>query len=93
MIRGETNASGLGLDRPNYRSALAMLHAEPPDLKDPHSIKWRLSYGVAEFCGVPIYRTPRQNGLKCIGIPSDVQFATWLLDPSLTWCSPNCTRI
>jgi hypothetical protein len=23
----------------------AMLHADPPDLKDPHKIKWRLSYG------------------------------------------------
>ena len=25
----------------------AMLHADPPDLKDPHKIKWQLSYGVA----------------------------------------------
>jgi Protein of unknown function (DUF2786) len=58
----------------------AMLHAEPPDLKDPHSLKWRLSYGVAEFCGVRIYRTPHQTGLKCVGMPSDVQLAMWLLD-------------
>jgi hypothetical protein len=56
------------------------LHADHPDLKDPHSIKWRLSYSVAQFCGVQIYRTPHQTGLKCIGLPSDVEFAMWLLD-------------
>ena len=58
----------------------AILHADPPDLKDPHQIKWRLSYGVAEFCGVKIFRSRRETGLKCIGMPSDVQFAMWLLD-------------
>jgi Protein of unknown function (DUF2786) len=58
----------------------AMLHADPPDLKDPHSIKWRLSRGVGEFCGVQIFRSRHQTGLKCIGMPSDVQFAMWLLD-------------
>jgi hypothetical protein len=25
-----------------------MQHADPPDLKDPHSIKWRLCYGVEQ---------------------------------------------
>jgi len=58
----------------------AMLHADEPDLGDPHKIKWRLVYGVSQFCGVTIYRSPRQTGLKCIGMPSDVQFAMWLLD-------------
>src|SRR5215471_2908147 len=58
----------------------AMQHEDAPDLQDPHSIKWRLSYAVAQFCGVTIYRSPRQTGLKCIGMPSDVQFAMWLLD-------------
>jgi hypothetical protein len=62
------------------RDEAAILDAEPPDLKDPHNIKWRLSPGVAEFCGVKIYRPRRQTGLKCIGMPSDVQFARWLLD-------------
>jgi hypothetical protein len=57
-----------------------MQHADPPDLKDPHSIKWRLSYAVAEFCGVQIFRSRHQTGLKCVGMPSDVQFAMWLLD-------------
>ena len=58
----------------------AMLHADPPDLKDPHNIKWHLSYGVAQFCGVQIFRSRRETGLRCIGMPSDVQFAMWLLD-------------
>jgi hypothetical protein len=55
-------------------------HSDPPDLKDPHSIKWRLSYSIAQFCGVQIFRSRRQTGLKCIGMPSDVEFAMWLLD-------------
>jgi hypothetical protein len=58
----------------------AMLHADPPDLKDQHKIKWRLTYSVRRFCNVEIYRTRHQTGLKCIGLPSDVQFAMWLLD-------------
>jgi hypothetical protein len=56
------------------------LHTDPPDLNDPHKIKWRLSLAVGEFCGVQIYRSRGQTGLKCIGMPSDVQFAMWLLD-------------
>jgi Protein of unknown function (DUF2786) len=55
-------------------------HADPPDLKDPHSIKWQLSYAVAQFCGVRIFRSRHETGLKCIGMPSDVEFAMWLLD-------------
>ena len=57
-----------------------MLHADPPDLTDPHKIKWRLGGGVSEFCNVQIYRSRGETGLKCIGLPSDVQFAMWLLD-------------
>jgi hypothetical protein len=58
----------------------AILHADPADLKDPHKIKWRLSHAVGEFCGVQIFRSRYQTGLKCIGMPSDVQFAVWLLE-------------
>jgi hypothetical protein len=58
----------------------AMLHADPPDLKDPHKLKWRLSYGISQFCGVQIFRSRRETGLQCIGMPSDVQLAMWLLD-------------
>ena len=62
------------------RDEAAMLHADPPDLKDPHKIKWRLSRAVGDFCGVEIFRSRHQTGLKCVGMPSDVQFAMWLLD-------------
>lgn len=56
------------------------LHADPPDLKDPHKIKWRMTYAVGQFCNVQIFRKPNETGLTCIGLPSDVQFAMWLLD-------------
>jgi hypothetical protein len=55
-------------------------HSDLPDLRDPHKIKWRLSYGIARFCNVQIFRSRHETGLKCIGMPSDVQFAMWLLD-------------
>lgn len=58
----------------------ATLHEDAPDLKDPHQIKWRLCYGVGQFCNVQIFRSRHQTGLKCIGMPSDVEFAMWLLD-------------
>jgi hypothetical protein len=58
----------------------AILHADPPDLKDPHKLKWRLSYAISKFCNVQIFRSRQQTGLQCIGMPSDVQFAMWLLD-------------
>jgi hypothetical protein len=58
----------------------AILHADAPDLKDPHQIKWRLCGGVSAFCNVLIYRSTGETGLKCIGLLSDVQFAMWLLD-------------
>jgi Protein of unknown function (DUF2786) len=70
----------------------AILHADPPNLKDSHKIKWRLSDAVAEFCGVEIFRSRHQTGLKCIGMPSDVQFAMWLLDSLADFLLRNCTR-
>lgn len=56
------------------------MHADAPDLKDPHKIKWRLCYGVGQFCNVQIYRMPHESGLTVVGMPSDVQLAVWLLD-------------
>jgi hypothetical protein len=58
----------------------AMLHAEPADTSDPHKIKWQLCGAVSEFCDVRIYRKVPEAGLKFIGLPSDIQFAQWLLD-------------
>jgi hypothetical protein len=57
-----------------------MQHSDPPDLKDPHKIKRRLTYGASQFCNVQIFRSRRETGLRCIGLPTDVQFAMWLLD-------------
>src|SRR6516165_1534573 len=54
------------------KDEVAMLRADPPDLKDPHKIKWRLTYAVGQFCGVQIFRSRHETGLKCIGMPSDV---------------------
>jgi hypothetical protein len=48
--------------------------------ENPHSLRWRLSYGVRIFCGVEIYRHPHRNETHFIGLPSDVEFARWLLD-------------
>ena len=71
----------------------AMLHADPPDLKDPHKLKWQLCHGVSEFCGVQIYRSRRETGLKCIGMPSDVQLRCGCSTALLTSCSQNSMRI
>jgi hypothetical protein len=62
------------------KEEVAILHKDAPDLADPHGIKWRLTYAVGRFCGVRIFRPRRQTGLNAIGLPSDVQFAMWLLD-------------
>jgi hypothetical protein len=35
------------------KNETAMMHADPPDLKDPHKIKWRF-----DLCGCPILRRP-----------------------------------
>jgi hypothetical protein len=64
-----------------------MMHVDPSDVRDPHRIKWRLSYGVARFCGVEIFHSrnrqhhkPGEGVFKCVGLPSDTEFAMWLLD-------------
>jgi len=67
-------------DVQDAKDAAVVMHADPADLKDPHSIKWRLTYAVGEFCGVQIFRPRHATGLKVVGMPSDVQFAGWLLD-------------
>jgi hypothetical protein len=60
----------------------AILRSEPKGTKDPHRIKWQLLYGVCEFCNCKAWRKNRRKGggLVLCGLPSDAQFATWLLD-------------
>jgi hypothetical protein len=60
----------------------AILRREPPNTKDPHRVKAFLQYSVAQFCGCRGWRQNRKEGggLVFCGLPSDAQFATWLLD-------------
>jgi hypothetical protein len=62
------------------REEKVALHADPADATDPHKLKWRLSYGVRQFCGVEIFRHSGEAGYKFIGLPSDVELACWMLD-------------
>src|SRR5260370_23622398 len=43
------------------KAEAAMQHADPPDLKDPHNIKWRLTYSIGNFCNVELYRSRHQT--------------------------------
>jgi hypothetical protein len=60
----------------------AILRREPPGTKDPHRIKWFLGAAVSKFCNCRCWRERRAKGggLVFCGLPSDAQFATWLLD-------------
>jgi hypothetical protein len=58
----------------------AVLRREPPGTKDPHRIKWHLLSSVARFCGCQGWRKTHERILVFCGLPSDAQFATWLLD-------------
>ena len=56
----------------------AILRSEPPGSKDPYDIKRFLGSALARFCDCKVWRS--QGGLVFCGLPSDAQFATWLLD-------------
>jgi hypothetical protein len=60
----------------------AILRREPPGTKDPHRIKWFLVGAVSRFCNCEGWRRSRNSGggIVFCGLPSDAQFATWLLD-------------
>jgi Protein of unknown function (DUF2786) len=60
----------------------AILRREPPGTKDPHRIKWFLVGAVSKFCNCEGWRRRRANGggIVFCGLPSDAQFASWLLD-------------
>jgi hypothetical protein len=46
---------------------------------DPHHIKFHMSRAVGEFCDCRAWRD-REGKLVFLGLPSDTQFAAWLLD-------------
>jgi hypothetical protein len=60
----------------------AVLRSEPPDSLDPHNIKWHLMGPVAEFCSCEAWQKRRRDTkqVEFCGLPSDAQYATWLLD-------------
>ena len=60
----------------------AILREEPPGTRDPHSIKFGLSYAVAKFTDCEIWKQSRDKGggLVACGLPADARFATWLLE-------------
>jgi Protein of unknown function (DUF2786) len=58
----------------------AILRREPPGTKDPHRIKYLLLSSVARFCNCEGWRKTHVRTLVFCGLPSDAQFATWLLD-------------
>ena len=60
----------------------AILRREPPGTKDPHRIKWFLVGAVSKFCSCEGWRRRRDDGggIVFCGLPSDAQFASWLLD-------------
>jgi Protein of unknown function (DUF2786) len=69
------------------REEKAILRREPEGTKDPHRIKWFLCGAVAKFCDCSSWRNRRDEGggLTFCGLPSDAQFATWLLDTLTTF--------
>jgi hypothetical protein len=59
----------------------AALHTEAPETDDPHLIKWHLTYGIAQFCNVTIYRPLRgSRSLAILGSKSDREQALWMFD-------------
>jgi hypothetical protein len=61
------------------KAEAAIIHSDPPDARDPHKIKRYLGVAVAKFCDCEIWRGDKAR-LHLCGFPSDVEFASWLLD-------------
>jgi hypothetical protein len=70
----------------------AILRREPPGSKDPHRIKWLLLGSVAQFCSCKAWRTSHVRTLTFCGLPSDAQFATWLLDTLTAFVQAELTN-
>jgi hypothetical protein len=59
--------------------------------KDPHNIRFALSGAVGEFCDCEAWRD-RERKLVFLGLASDVQFATWLLDHLTSFVLTELTK-
>jgi hypothetical protein len=77
------SAYAIGEDELNLtREEKAVLRREPPGAEDPHRIKWFLLRAVSKFCNCEGWSEGRRGGKALVfcGLPSDADFATWLLD-------------
>jgi hypothetical protein len=74
------------------REEKAILRREPPGTKDPHRIKWQLLSAVARFCDCEAWRKTHERTLVFCGLPSDAQFATWLLDTLTAFVQAELTN-
>src|SRR5207245_6844871 len=64
------------------RKEAAILCSEPANSLDPHNIKFLLMGSVAKFCKCEAWQRRERKGkaVTFCGLPSDVEFGTWLLD-------------
>jgi hypothetical protein len=76
------------------REEKAILRREPPGTKDPHRIKRLLANSVARFCGCQSWSDGwrKDRILVFCGLPSDAQFATWLLDALTTFVQSELVK-
>jgi hypothetical protein len=68
-----------------------IMRKEGRGAKDPHGIKFALSRAVGEFCDCKAWRN-REEGLVFLGLASDVQFGTWLLDHLTSFVLTELTK-
>jgi hypothetical protein len=68
----------------------AILRSEPPGSRDPHRIKSSVAVAVAKFCDCEVWKGA--DGLVFCGLPTDVRFATWLLDTLAAFVQAELAR-
>jgi hypothetical protein len=91
--RAMRDAYGISEEELNLtKEEKAILRREPPGTKDPHRVKWQLLNAVARFCDCEGWRKTHVRTLVFCGLPSDAQFATWLLDTLTTFVLGELTN-
>jgi Protein of unknown function (DUF2786) len=91
--RAMKDAYGISEEELNLtKEEKAILRREPPGTKDPHRVKWQLLNAVARFCDCEGWRKTHVRTLVFCGLPSDAQFATWLLDTLTTFVLGELTN-
>ena len=70
----------------------AILHADPPDLSDPHKIKWRLSRASANFAMCRFTARVIRPASSALGCRATCSSRCGCSTTLPTLCSPNFTR-